>query len=81
MTQKFIKKNLELSLEFDRFVVKKPDILTKVQKGSCINITKKRDKKFNQESKGLAKKFTKSKERCFEARKEGSRWVVERFAY
>mgnify|MGYP001197092929 CR=1 FL=1 len=81
MTQKFIKKNLKLSLDFDHHVVRDPNILAKVPKGACIVITTKGDKHFNRESKVLAESVTKDGEKCFEARKEGSRWTVKQFAY
>ncbi|MDP3696814.1 MAG: hypothetical protein Q8R55_02155 [Candidatus Taylorbacteria bacterium] len=81
MTQKYIKKNLALSLEFDRRVVRNPDIMGKVPNGACIIITTKGDESFNRESRSLAQKFTKGGEKCFEAKKEGSRWSVKQFAY
>lgn len=81
MTQKFIKKNLELSLEFDRRVVRNPDIMAKVPSGACIIITTKGDERFNRESRSLAEKVARGGEKCFEAKKDGSRWTVKQFAY
>lgn len=81
MTQKFIKKNLELSLEFDRQVVRNPDIMAKVPSGACIIITTKGDKNFNRESRYLAEKAAKSGEKCFEAQKAGNHWAIKQFIY
>ena len=81
MTQKYIKKNLELSLEFDRRVVRDPEIMAKIPSGACIIITTKGDENFNRESRSLAKEATKSGGKCFEAKKEGNRWTVKQFAY
>ena len=54
---------------------------TKYPSGARIIITKKGDKSFNRESKALAESVAKGGEKCFEARKEGSRWTVKQFAY
>ena len=73
MSKKFVKKNIELSLEFDRYLVKHPDELAKIPQGACVFITQKGDQVFSQESKSLAAKI---KQKCIEARKERSQWIL-----
>lgn len=77
MSSKFVKKNIELSLEFDRYLAKHPDALEKIPQGACVIITQKGAQAFNKESRSLA---TKIKQKCIEARKEGSRWTLQPFA-
>ena len=76
MSKKFVKKNIKLSLEFDRYLSKHPDALAKIPQGACVIITQKGDKVFNQEGKSIAGKV---KQKCIEARKEGSRWTLHPF--
>ena len=55
--------------------------MAKVPSGACIIITTKGDEVFNRESRSLAEQASKSGGKCFEAKKDGSRWTVKQFAY
>ena len=79
MSTNFVTKNIKLSLDFDRYVNRKPDALIKVTKGSWIIFTVKGDSKFNAESRSLGNKIVTSKKKVIEARKEGSRWTIQSF--
>lgn len=77
MGEKFIGKNIRLSLEFDRYLSKHPDVFKKIPKGACIIFTVKGDNVFNKQSKTLADKTRTKTRKCIEARKEGRRWVLQ----
>jgi len=72
MSEKFIKKNIKLSLEFDRYVSKHPDAIAKIPRGAYVVMTVKGDEKFNRDSRSLVHKG--KTKRYIEARKEGTRW-------
>lgn len=74
--EKLIEKNLNLSLEFDRYAVEHPDIFKKIPKGSCIVITVKGDNEFNEFTMSLPSK----REKCIEARKDKRGWTLRPFA-
>lgn len=76
MSNKFVKKNIELSLEFDRYLAKHPGALAKIPHGAYVIITQKGNPTFNKQSKSLV---TKVKQRYIEAIKEGSRWTLQPF--
>ncbi|KKS14686.1 MAG: hypothetical protein UU71_C0021G0009 [Parcubacteria group bacterium GW2011_GWB1_41_6] len=77
MSEKFIGKNIKLSLEFDRYLSKHPDTFKKIPKGACVVITVKGDDAFNRQSKILVDKTRTKTRKCIEARKEGSRWILQ----
>lgn len=72
MSEKFIKKNIKLSLEFDRYISKHPDAIAKIPRGAYVIITVKGDVRFNRDSKSLVQKS--GTKRYIEARKEGVKW-------
>lgn len=74
MSEKFIKKNIKLSLEFDRYISKNPDTIAKIPRGAYVVMTVKGDEKFNRNSRSLAHKG--KIKRYIEARKEGARWSL-----
>ena len=80
MSKNFIKKNIKLSLDFSGYVSRHPYAYKKIPKGAHVFFTIKGDEKFNQNSRELVEK-TKGKGRKYiEARKEGTRWILQSFA-
>lgn len=77
MSKKFVEKNIKLSLEFDKYLAKNPRAYNKIPKGACIVITQKGDKVFNKTSMTIAKSAREEKQKCVEARKEGTRWILQ----
>lgn len=77
MSKNFIKKNIKLSLELDKYLAKHPDGFDKIPDKSCLIITVKGDDEFNRGSMAIAKSAGEKKQRFIEARKEGMRWVFE----
>ena len=77
MSKNFIKKNIKLSLELDRYLGKHPAVFDKIPNKACVVITIKGDNEFNRESKIIIQKAKEEKQKCVEARKEGIRWVLE----
>lgn len=75
MGTKFVKKNIELSLELDKYLYTHPSAMNRIPNGACIIITKKGDKEFNRQSHKIAESV--SEKKCVEARKDGSRWILE----
>jgi len=55
MNEAFIKKTVKLSLEFDEYLVKHPQLFSAIPNGAYIVITLSDDKKFSDESIGLIK--------------------------
>jgi len=78
MSEKFIKKNIKLSLEFDRYVSKHSDAIAKIPRGAYVVMTVKGDEKFNRDSKSLVQKTGTKK--YMEARKEGTKWNLQPLA-
>ena len=77
MSKRFLKKNIKLSLELDRFLNKNPRILDRLHSGTNVYITVKGDEPFSQESKTIVERMKKRKQQKFiEARKQGSRWIL-----
>ncbi|MFA5261705.1 MAG: DUF5647 family protein [Candidatus Omnitrophota bacterium] len=79
MSKNFIKKNIKLSLELDRYLTKHPEAFDKIPNKACLMITVKGDDDFNRESKMVVKIAKDQKQKCVEARKEGIDWVLEPF--
>jgi basic membrane lipoprotein Med (substrate-binding protein (PBP1-ABC) superfamily) len=79
MSNQFIKKNIKLSLEFDKYLSKHPAEFKKIPNKACIVITVKGDKEFNRSSLAIAQKVKQDSQKCIEARKEGSNWILEPF--
>ncbi|MEK7128392.1 MAG: DUF5647 family protein [Patescibacteria group bacterium] len=76
MTKKIIEKNIRLSLEFDQFLNKNPDMYTKIPNGASVFITVKGDNKFNQANK---ENISSAQGKVLEARKADGRWTVSKF--
>lgn len=76
MTKKLIEKNIKLSLEFDTYLNKHPDLYAKIPNGAHVFITVKGDNRFNQSS---AENVSSVHGKVVEARKEGGRWTVGAF--
>lgn len=82
MTQKsFIQKNLELSADFNAYVIKHPDFLIKLpKKGACVVFEIKSNESFTKKNLELARKAEKMGEKCFKVRKTGNQWQLEPLA-
>jgi hypothetical protein len=79
MSKNFIKKNIKLSLEFDRYLAKNPEAFDKIPNKACVMITVEGDDDFNRESKTMVRAAKSEKQKCVEAHKKGGRWVLEPF--
>ncbi len=80
MSKNFIKKNIKLSLEFDRYLAKNPAAFEKIPNNACLVLTVKGDEDFNRESKTMVKAAKDRRQKCVEARKEGAQWILEPLA-
>ena len=76
MTKKIIEKNIKLSLEFDTYLNEHPDLYARIPNGASVFITVKGDAKFNRNTVGTVSGI---RGKIVEARKEGSRWTVNKF--
>ncbi len=76
MTKKIIEKNIKLSLEFDTYLNEHPDLYAKIPNGASVVITVKGDSEFNR---GTTGNVSGIRGKVVEARKEGSRWTVNKF--
>ena len=76
MTKKIVEKNIKLSLEFDQYLNKNPDIYAKIPNGASIFLTVKGDNKFNEANK---ENISSAQGKVIEARKADGRWTVSRF--
>jgi hypothetical protein len=79
MSEQFIKKNIKLSLEFDRYVVEHPDLFKSIPNGAYVIVTLKNDAKFSQQSRKLVKEPRRKK--VVEAQKAGSTWTISPFQF
>ncbi len=76
MTKKIVEKNIRLSLEFDQFLNKNPDIYAKIPNGASIFLTVKGDIKLNEANR---ENISSAQGKVLEARKADGRWTVSRF--
>ncbi len=77
MTEQFVKKNLKLSLEFDKYVVEHPKALKDIPKGAYVVITLKDDPKYSKQSISLIREPKRKK--VVEAQKSASGWTIKPF--
>ncbi|OJI06875.1 hypothetical protein BK004_01915 [bacterium CG10_46_32] len=80
MSKTFIKKNIKLSNEFDRYIIRKPDLMNRIPNKGWVIITVEGDEAFNKESRALAENINPQRGRVVEARKKGSTWRLHDFA-
>jgi hypothetical protein len=76
MSEKFIDKNVKLSLEFDSYIARHPELFDNIPDGATVIITLKGDDEFNTASISLVKR-SKSKRPVVEAEKSGSVWNIK----
>jgi len=76
MTKKIIEKNIKLSLEFDKYLNKNPDLYAKIPNGASVFITVHGDNKFNKANKETV---SSTQGKIVEARKTDGHWTVSRF--
>ena len=74
MSETFIKKNAKLSLEFDGYLVKHPEVFSDIPNGAYVVITLNDDERFNTASLSLIK--DKRRKKIVEAHKTGDTWSV-----
>jgi hypothetical protein len=75
MSEAFIKKNVKLSLEFDGYLAKHPDLFKDIPNGAYIVITVSGDDKFNADSISIVKNMKRKK--LVEAHKTSSSWSLK----
>ena len=76
MTKKIVEKNIKLSLEFDQYLNKNPDLYAKIPNGASVFITVKGDSKFNEANR---ENISSAQGKVLEARKADGRWTVSKF--
>ena len=74
MTKTFINKNIQLLLEFDRYIMRHRRIRSAIPNGATVIMTVAGDEKFNEASRGMVAHARRRK--VVEACKHGSRWTV-----
>ncbi len=75
MSEAFIKKNTKLSLEFDDYLSKHPDLFEAIPNGAYIVIAVQEDNQFNAQSLSLIR--DRRHKKIVEARKVGASWHVQ----
>ena len=78
MSEQFVKRNIKLSMEFDEYIVKHPELFKRIPSGAYIVITVKNDPKFTKESVSIVKNSRRKK--IIEAQKSGASWTLRPFA-
>jgi hypothetical protein len=76
MSDKFIKKNIKLSIEFDRYLSSNPALYEKIPNKGVLVFTIKGDKYFNQCSKNMVEGAGANKRKMIEVQKQGSKWEI-----
>ncbi|HEV2403657.1 MAG TPA: DUF5647 family protein [Candidatus Saccharimonadales bacterium] len=74
MSEAFIKKNVKLSLEFDNYLAKHPQLFEAIPNGAYVVITVNDDARFNAESMSLIK--DKRRKKIVEAYRAGATWRI-----
>jgi hypothetical protein len=76
MTKKFVQKNIKLSLEFDKYLAKHPELYDEIPDGAVIVITLKYDKKFTADSISIVQKQHVAKQPVVKAEKARRKWSL-----
>ena len=76
MSKNFIKRNIQLTLEFDSYLLKKPELFDQIPNKSGIVMTVKGDYYYNRLSRSMAKASAPHIKQIVEARKEGTKWRI-----
>jgi hypothetical protein len=76
MSEQFVRKNIKLSLEFDRYLSGRPDFIFKIPNKGYIVFTVKGDNKFNESAWALIGKVKTDRKKVVEVRKEGNGWKI-----
>lgn len=74
MSEAFIKKNVKLSLEFDEYLAKHPDLFGQIPNGAYVVITIRGDSKFNADS--ISTVRDRKHKKVIEAHKSSSHWSL-----
>ncbi len=77
MTKTLIKKNIELSNEFDSYISKHPNAFRNIPKGARIVLTSSKDKELSESNVDIARNSRSGK--FVEARKVGRTWKIGEF--
>jgi hypothetical protein len=73
---KFVKKNIRLSMEFDSYIWRHPRVLEKIPNKSVVYFTVVGDDDFNVWSGIAAGKVADRKDKFVQVRKEKNRWKI-----
>jgi len=76
MSKNLIRKNINLSLEFDRYVVSNPSVLKSVPSGAHIILTSRTDKKLSDANLNAVRGSRAG--RFVEAHKSGAKWAIRK---
>jgi len=76
MTQTFIKKNIKLLTEFDRYMMQHRQVRDAIPYGATLVLAVTGDEAFNKTSRAMIAGATGKRAKLVEVRKEGSRWIV-----
>lgn len=76
MSEAFVKKNIKLITQFEKYIGKNPEIWKDIPNKSTIVMTVKGDPYFNRLSRAMNRKGMSPREKLVEARKEGSSWKI-----
>ena len=76
MPKKYIRKTLQLGLEFNQYVITHPRFWKKIPNKANLIITEKDDEVFSEHVRAEAR-TGRSWRKLLEARKEGSRWTIK----
>lgn len=77
MTEQFIKKNLKLSLEFDKYIIQHPKTFKDIPKDAYVIVTLKNDSAFSRQSRTLIRDS--KRKTVVEAQKSSSGWTIKPF--
>jgi hypothetical protein len=76
MTKKFVQKNIKLSLEFDKYLAKHPELYDEIPDGAVVVITLKYDKKFTADSISIIQSHYTAKQPIVKAEKARRKWSL-----
>ena len=73
----FVRKNLELSADFNSYLLANPSIISDIPGNACIVFGTKEDKNFSKRNIDIARK---TKKKCFIATKDKGKWNISAFS-
>lgn len=76
MSKEFIKKNIKVSLEFDKYLSKNPSAYDRIPNKSTLIFIIKGDERFNKSSRFMAENARIGKSKIVEVQKQGRKWEI-----